>query len=261
MGQVWVYADIESPSYRSNGIKLWNNLFNWTMTYRRDSDTPHFYGSLTKKVKAVDHALFNRKIRSMLWIVSNCQTAGKRELFVKQLQKYTPVDVIGRCGVHICPKGNNHCQLLLMNNYKFLFAAENSNCRDYVTEKAYRPYGNFILPVVRGGGNYSLYFPPKSHINTGDFVSQTFVGNYEYLRNTLNYLDVNKEIYQSYISVIKQYKADILGVPMGVAFCKLCDKLNNQSKYRRLYRNIHDWWRGQEQTSGYFCEKDELARL
>ncbi|KAK3099166.1 hypothetical protein FSP39_000428 [Pinctada imbricata] len=264
MGQVWVYVEMESPAWRGNGMKTWKNLFNWTMTYRRDSDIPHFYGSLTKKNQEVNRTLrqemFTSKNKSMLWLVSNCNTPGKREIFVKQLQKFTPVDVVGRCGKHVCPKGNN-CEGSLLKNYKFYFAAENSNCRDYITEKAFRPFGHYILPVVRGGGNYSMYFPPKSYIDTDRFKSKKLLGSYRYLRNHLNFVDVHEKIFESYISVIEQYNADIILNQMWVPFCTLCDRLNNQSKFRRLYRSIHDWWRGQERTSGYFCKKDELARL
>ncbi|KAK3099644.1 hypothetical protein FSP39_007439 [Pinctada imbricata] len=258
LGQVWVYVEMESPALWGNGIKTWTNLFNWTMTYRRDSDITHFYGSLTKKNQGADRThspdLFLNKTGTMLWLVSNCHTAGKRENFVKELQKYTAVDVVGRCGMSVCPKRSN-CETSLMKNYKFYFAAENSNCRDYITEKAIRPFGHYILPVVRGGANYSLYFPPKSYI---DFSSQK-LGNIRNLTNYLNDFHRNRELLNNYINVKEGYRAGINYE--GTPFCTLCDKLYDQSKFRRLYRSIHDWWRGQEGTSGYFCEKNELVRL
>ena len=44
-GQVWVYETAESPSngFNPNVLKNWNNLFNWTMSYRRDSDLLFMY--------------------------------------------------------------------------------------------------------------------------------------------------------------------------------------------------------------------------
>ncbi len=32
------------------------------------------------------------------WFVGNCKTQSKRELYVKELQKYIDVDVYGNCG-------------------------------------------------------------------------------------------------------------------------------------------------------------------
>lgn len=61
-----------------------------------------------------------------------------RELYVKELQKYIPVDVYGLCGPLRCGKNHNdaYCyEQVLTPSYKFYLAFENTLCQDYITEK------------------------------------------------------------------------------------------------------------------------------
>lgn len=48
MGQVWIAFGLEAPFLFSNTHKSpsWKSVFNWTMTYRLDSDIRFLYGSL-----------------------------------------------------------------------------------------------------------------------------------------------------------------------------------------------------------------------
>ena len=51
--QRWVFWMLESPGWSPNvHYKKWNGLFNWTMTYRLDSDIRMLYGDVTKKKHA-----------------------------------------------------------------------------------------------------------------------------------------------------------------------------------------------------------------
>lgn len=56
--------------------------------------------------------------------------------YARELGKYINVDIYGACGPHRCPRTSaNRCFQLLDEDYKFYLAFENSNCRDYITEK------------------------------------------------------------------------------------------------------------------------------
>jgi hypothetical protein len=70
------------------------------------------------------------------WFVSNCQERNNRQGYAKELQKYIPVDIYGTCGTKECPRSTEtECYEMLNRDYKFYLAFENSNCKDYITEK------------------------------------------------------------------------------------------------------------------------------
>ncbi|KAK3092706.1 hypothetical protein FSP39_006279 [Pinctada imbricata] len=257
-GQVWVYVDMESPAYMPNGVAKWDNLFNWTMTYRRDSDIQTFYGSVWPKEQNNREKMedFSKnKTQRMLWMVGHCETPGKREDYVKELQKFMGVDTVGRCGKRICGR-NKPCENEMLRQYKYYFAAENSDCRDYITEKAFRTLQFPILPAARGGSNYSLYLPPKSYIDVNTFNKAESFAKY------IKTMDENKDKYNDFFSWKNEYMGQY-GVPDRLdPFCKLCERLHKQNKYRRLYRSIRDWLRGNAKTTGdYFCAEHQLAKL
>ena len=116
-GQIWVLYSIESPAHekvKAINLTALNGLFNWTMTYRQDSDLPMPYGlvlpsgSMSGIVsraflpKTVRQALPRRpafqrgrrpavKKRLVSWMVSKCHTPGGREEYVRQLQQHVQV--------------------------------------------------------------------------------------------------------------------------------------------------------------------------
>ena len=63
----------------------------------------------------------------------------QRMVYATDLSQYIQVDIFGKCGQEmLCPKGMNiSCRPELMSHYKFYLAFENSNCREYITEKLY----------------------------------------------------------------------------------------------------------------------------
>jgi len=70
------------------------------------------------------------------WFVSNCGARNNRLQYARELSKYISVDVYGACGTKKCPRTTaNKCFDMLDKDYKFYLAFENSNCKDYITEK------------------------------------------------------------------------------------------------------------------------------
>ena len=56
---------------------------------------------------------------------------------------------------------------------------ENNFCVDYITEKAFNVYNDLnVIPVVRGGADYSRLLPPGTYIDAGDFPSPEALGDY-----------------------------------------------------------------------------------
>jgi len=83
-------------------------------------------------------SLFVGKTKLVAWFVSNCNAVNGRENYVNELRQYIDVHVYGVCGDLSCPRSDaRRCFDMLATDYKFYLAFENSNCRDYITEKFY----------------------------------------------------------------------------------------------------------------------------
>ena len=169
--QRYVFWSIESAGWRFVNTNLMTDFFNWTMTYRWDSDIVNSYGWFAptnninssaptlhpnieelKQIWADNKTQINYaagKTKIAAWFVSNCnlEQSNRREL-VNQLKKYFDVDVYGDCGTLKCPRSDEeNCRILAAKKYKFYLSLENSLCQDYITEKYIKTnfYFNFLL--------------------------------------------------------------------------------------------------------------------
>ena len=138
--QIWIIFQLESP-YHSPGLNGFSNVFNWTATYRHDSDIVAPYERFTPYNENVLTLPQNRsyaegKTKQVAWFVSNCGGRNGRQNYVQELSKHINVDIYGSCGKLKCPRHSaQKCFDMLNKDYKFYLAFENSNCRDYITEK------------------------------------------------------------------------------------------------------------------------------
>lgn len=136
---------MECP-YHTQHIKF-NDVINWTATYRRDSDivAPYerwvYYDPKTKQKTIPDKNYAANKTKTVAWFVSNCAARNNRLQYANELKKYIGVDIYGACGSKKCPRfpvdSKEMCFQMLDKDYKFYLAFENSNCRDYITEKLF----------------------------------------------------------------------------------------------------------------------------
>ncbi len=137
-GQVWVLYLLESPMH-TQGLQDFRGLINWTATYRRDSTlvTPYAkYVSFPEPRIRSEINYAENKTKLVAWFVSNCQTSNGRLDYVRELQRHLTIDIYGECGSLRCAKEcHDECVRMLGTDYKFYLAFENSNCRDYITEK------------------------------------------------------------------------------------------------------------------------------
>ena len=98
------------------------NFFNWTMTYRLDSDIPHPYGrvipinstfSYTQKLNEIqwEHSYnetnfvstlesrsreflaLSKRFKAVAWVVSNCASESDRENYVSELRRHIQVNI------------------------------------------------------------------------------------------------------------------------------------------------------------------------
>ena len=135
--QVRVLYALESPLHTFSRP----TSVNWTATYRHDSTlvapyekfVPLNSSLLTRDTAAKNYA--QGKTKKVAWFVSNCYTCNSRMSYAQQLAKFIQVDIYGGCGTLVCPRNDERCSSMLNEDYKFYLAFENSNCRDYITEK------------------------------------------------------------------------------------------------------------------------------
>ncbi|KAL7642660.1 UNVERIFIED_CONTAM: hypothetical protein RMT77_007225 [Armadillidium vulgare] len=192
------------------------------------------------------------KNKLVSWIVSHCNASSKRDEYVKELQKFIPVDVYGKCGPLKCgiKQQVERCYKKMEKEYKFYLAFENNFCKDYVTEKLYKILNYHIIPVVRGSADYAAIAPPHSYINVEDFETQKDLANY------LIYLDKNDTAYMEYFNWKKNYFVmnGFTSLHYMTTFCTLCQKLHSD-KTEKIYYNLTEWFLGEAQ-----CNKN-LSRL
>ena len=112
------------------------------------------------------------------WLVSNC--GADRSFYVAELMKYIPVDIYGSAhclGSNLTLPGRNDENKepeneLLKSSYFFYLSLENHNCRDYVTEKLFRPLNTGVVPIVDGPSDYGPFLPTaRSALRLDDYES------------------------------------------------------------------------------------------
>ncbi|XP_054714608.1 alpha-(1,3)-fucosyltransferase C-like [Uloborus diversus] len=243
--QIWILYCMEPPRYVLLRWNIIRSLFNWTMTYRSDSDIQVKYGEVLPYNDSCTTHISNvnaiRKQERAIWMVSNCRTESRRESYVRELKKYFPVDVYGKCSRRrkCYPPQSETCYRLL-HKYKFYLSFENSICKDYVTEKFFNILQYDIVPVVFGGANYTQIAPPHSFIDATEFPDPKDLASY------LEHIASNSTLYNSYLEWKKHYR-----VHLHPWMCDLCSRLHeNVSDVQTLRGDLWSWW-----IPGSFCQR------
>ncbi|XP_037285973.2 alpha-(1,3)-fucosyltransferase C [Rhipicephalus microplus] len=241
--QKWVFYLMEAPpNTKFKDFNLVNDKFNWTMSYRKDSDVYVPYGRIvlrnatTAMATTRDmRAIWKSKKKTAVWIVSHCHTQSKREIFVRKLRRYMHVDVYGSCGNHKCPLSRgDSCYADFQHTYFYALAFENSICKDYVTEKFFTALQYDIVPVVLGGANYSEIAPHRSYIDALSFQSPKHLAKY-LVRLSKNYTEYSTYFTWKGSHGVSQWNAGL---------CELCTALHNRVELQRTssYGDIRKWW-------------------
>ena len=221
--------------------------FNWTMTYRRDSDiiNRNPFGSIVSKSSlrtSYGHlpsesvwinSKFNRKKRLIAFIkTSACQQRpDESSHIVSELRKHISVDVYDKCKRKTCGD-ETQCNEMLRRDYKFVLVLESSLCTDYVSERLYSALQSGAVPVVYGQADYDAYAPANSYINAADFRTV------KKLTEFLLMLESNEGLYNKYLSWSRDYAVDRYP---KIGWCRLCDMVNTQVAHQ-FYADINKWW-------------------
>lgn len=86
--QAWIFFGLESPVHMHlkwfHG-EQWNDMMNWSMSYRTDADIYHPYGAVQPRktqLKRNYSDIFRQKTKLAAWAVSNCGANSQRDEYV-----------------------------------------------------------------------------------------------------------------------------------------------------------------------------------
>ena len=171
--------------------------------------------------------------------------------FVGEVEKHLPVDSFGRCSKFGFINGSQALHALL--EHKFYLSLENSECKEYISEKVWR---NSLLhgsvPIVYGSSreDYERALPPRSFIHLEDFASMSdFV---QFIRA----LDADDERYGEYFSWKEDMSIECLNPTLfikshpSINLCYLIHKLlhvhaHPETSWQKRVPDFGAWWRGQ----------------
>ena len=163
-------------------------------------------------------------------------------MYVKRLQKYLKVDIVGLCGNHQI-KNDKRLRVgnyipdeakININKHKFYLAFENNYCKEYITEKVFKILQDdiFTVPVVRGSGPYKDILPAGSYIDAGDFDSPLRLAQY------LKKLDKNDTLYMEYFKTRKDYQCHSYSLSKTFWMCQICDSISRFKKQKGRMKKL-----------------------
>ncbi|XP_063979869.1 4-galactosyl-N-acetylglucosaminide 3-alpha-L-fucosyltransferase FUT6-like isoform X2 [Diachasmimorpha longicaudata] len=261
--QIWVFLTDESPMHTTFYL-AYNGLFNWSMTYRSDSDVWVPYGRTVENLAFSEanrtHQLqempdylpgIPKKHELVAVMGSNCARtrASNRWKYIQILLNHFKISeqklhIFGAClgGNRTACPGHFNQDCSVLNNYKFYLAFENSNCREYLTEKVFwNAYSKFSVPVIMGAPKRDCerLLPPQSYIHVEDFDSPEDLVNY------LRYIDEHYEKYEKYHAWRRHWKVLNEHGYFGSEskhYCRLCQALWRNKSRTKYYENPSEYW-------------------
>ncbi|XP_018613830.1 alpha-(1,3)-fucosyltransferase 7 [Scleropages formosus] len=229
--QKWVWMSLESPATNQD-LTSFNGLFNWTMSYRLDADIFIPYGKLIPRTSQEDYTVPNKNCL-VCWVVSNFQAKHKRTAVYRSLRQLIPIEVYGMLAKKRLPAS----QLLpTISRCRFYLAFENSQSRDYITEKLWRnSFQAGTVPVVLGPPrpNYEAMVPGNSFIHVDDFNSTAELARF------LIQLASDEERYRSYFRWHRHYDVKLY-TDWRERLCSICARYN-QLPHNKVYHDLNSW--------------------
>lgn len=179
--QIYVFITTDSAvNYPMKKHVNW--FFNYTITYKLNSDIPYPYITVrnklgeviapkkevhwmdVNKMNSTHHSIIDRlqtKKTAAAWFVTNCGASSERLNYVQILSEALTsynleIDIYGGCGYLYCDRTNpDNCTSKVETDYYFYLSFENSLSEDYVTEKLLTALNHYAVPIVLAAGNYT----------------------------------------------------------------------------------------------------------
>ena len=242
VNQRWIMVNRESPlNVPPDRLSALNGLVNWTMTYMESSDIKFGY-YLVKP--GTFHGGFNSgknylegRTKMAAILVSNCGGQPLRMEWIRKMQQYINVTVLGNCGTRCSDCASE------LEKHKFYLSFENSYCREYFTEKAFNNgFKNLLVPIVIADIDFNdqTVIPPNSTINALDFSSV------KELTDHMKRVASNSTLYNEYFKWHSHYD-----ITSYWSYCELCRRVANDDHTTKIHTSLDNWF-GSETSCGQY---------
>ncbi|CAK1547215.1 unnamed protein product [Leptosia nina] len=253
--QRWIFLSDESPfntfSMASPRPKLaaLKSIFNWSMTYRSDADIPVPYGrtiplsmpllhdvSYKFVAKLVPNWNIKRRDKLAAILMSNC-AVSKRMKYLNELEDFLPLDVYGKCSKYhknSCP-GHFRSDCNVTASYLFYLVFENSQCREYLTEKAFNnAYEKGAIPIIMGPKVDECVdlLPPNSFLHIDQFNGPKHLAEYMISLSRDNQALLEFHRWRNNFKIVNEH--GYFGTK-SFHYCRVCEALNYNDGRGKVY--------------------------
>ena len=201
------------------------------MTYEMDSDVVVMYYWEDPSFSKPPSVPFSKKSNAVGYVNRNCGALNGRHNIVVKLSKVYEVDAYGCMG-----NGARVDKLDFFSKQKFCIAMENSNSKDYVSEKLWQAFQAGCLPIYMGAPNIIQDFLPMPN---AAIVYDPSTSTPEKLAEELKKLEANETLYNEAMAW------------RTLPFEKLSPG----------YKRLVTLWKGQGRTECHLCRQVALWRL
>lgn len=252
-GQRFIFMSERHPAGNllNPNVSSFDGMYNWSMTYRMNSDIPIPYGRTIERSQPASQD-FSQRWRNDLKTTKTkliatwdndcwyCDHTQKTHYIMKLKELLQDdMDIGGKCW----PDDSTFCltkgwDCPALNAYKFYLALEQCRCHEYISKQIFRnAYQKNAVPIILGPSKEDCrrLLPPNSFLHVDDFK------NISALAAFVKELDRDDEKYMRYHEWRDRYTV-LVEHRESDYYCRICEALNYNPTTPKIYTNIESFW-------------------